>query len=468
MAILHGLGDPLAINPLKQGQSVGASLLFLGLDRCMPLQHGARGCTSFNKLFFMRHFRDPIPLQTTAMELTTVVMGADANLVEALLTVCRQHQPAVIGLTTTGLTATQGASLNHSLHQFRANYPEYQAVLIVPVETCDSQGGLETGYAMAMEALLRLSLGDAEPQSLRYPDQITVLISPLLTPEDVNALRRWIESYRLTPVMLPDLGQSLDGHLTGDGYSPLTQGGTSPQQLNQLGHSVATLIVGTSLHGVGDWLAQHTGSPVHRFAGLHDLASCDRLNSLLSTLSGRPVPQEQNRRRQQLLDAMLDCQFRLGVARCAVACESDLLLALSPALHDVGAELSCAVVPNAPTSLGLVATREQIEQLPCGEVYIGDLNLLARLAQERQAELLICNSHGIEIAQQLGIGLLPAGYPLNRHAGGQAKQWIGYAGCRQLLYDMDNLLAHHQRLLPPYRSRFWSVDPVSSQGVTLC
>lgn len=58
----------LAVSPLKVSQPVGASLAFLGLAQTMPLEHGARGCTSFNKLFFMRHFREPIPLQTTAMD----------------------------------------------------------------------------------------------------------------------------------------------------------------------------------------------------------------------------------------------------------------------------------------------------------------------------------------------------------------------------------------------------------------
>ena len=83
----------LVVNPLKVSQPVGASLAFLGLARAMPLEHGARGCTAFNKLFFMRHFREPIALQTTAMDVTTVVMGADENVVQALETICAQHHP---------------------------------------------------------------------------------------------------------------------------------------------------------------------------------------------------------------------------------------------------------------------------------------------------------------------------------------------------------------------------------------
>ena len=43
--IIHP-GKALSVNPLKVSQPVGASLAFLGLAATMPLEHGARGCTS--------------------------------------------------------------------------------------------------------------------------------------------------------------------------------------------------------------------------------------------------------------------------------------------------------------------------------------------------------------------------------------------------------------------------------------
>jgi len=58
----------LSVSPLKTSQTVGAALAFLGVNRAMPLMHGSQGCTAFAKVFFVRHFREPIPLQTTAMD----------------------------------------------------------------------------------------------------------------------------------------------------------------------------------------------------------------------------------------------------------------------------------------------------------------------------------------------------------------------------------------------------------------
>src|SRR5208282_1446179 len=111
MAEIIANTKPLAVNPLKVSQPIGASLAFLALARTMPLEHGPRACTSFNKLFFMRHFDEPIPLQTTAMDMLTTVLGPDDNVVEALATIAEKNAPEIVGLITTGLSETQGADI---------------------------------------------------------------------------------------------------------------------------------------------------------------------------------------------------------------------------------------------------------------------------------------------------------------------------------------------------------------------
>jgi nitrogenase molybdenum-iron protein NifN len=103
MAELVRRSKALSVSPLKVSQPVGASLAFLGLDGAMPLMHGSQGCTAFAKVFFVRHFREPIPLQTTAMDQISAVMGADGSIVEALANICKKSPPKVIGLVSTGL-----------------------------------------------------------------------------------------------------------------------------------------------------------------------------------------------------------------------------------------------------------------------------------------------------------------------------------------------------------------------------
>ena len=86
MAEIVKRNKPLSVSPAKASSTSGAALAFLGFDRSLPLLHGAQGCTAFNKVFFVRHFREPIPLQTTALDQISTVMGSDENLVEGLRT----------------------------------------------------------------------------------------------------------------------------------------------------------------------------------------------------------------------------------------------------------------------------------------------------------------------------------------------------------------------------------------------
>jgi nitrogenase molybdenum-iron protein NifN len=83
--------------------------------------HGSQGCTAFGKVFFVRHFREPIPLQTTAMDQVSSVMSADENVIEGLRVICEKNRPDVIGLPTTGLSETQGTDIQRLVREFRSS-----------------------------------------------------------------------------------------------------------------------------------------------------------------------------------------------------------------------------------------------------------------------------------------------------------------------------------------------------------
>mgnify|MGYP003299123154 CR=1 FL=1 len=52
----------------RYGAQFGPDITFLGVERCLPLFHGSQGCTAFALVLMVRHFREAIPLQTTAMK----------------------------------------------------------------------------------------------------------------------------------------------------------------------------------------------------------------------------------------------------------------------------------------------------------------------------------------------------------------------------------------------------------------
>lgn len=436
---------PLAVNPLKVSQPLGASLVFLGLAKSLPLMHGSQGCTAFGKVFFVRHFREPIPLQTTAMDHVSTIMGADENVIEALVTLCDKSKPEIIGLVTTGLSETQGTDIQRLVRDFRAAHPEFAATAVVPVNSPDTLGCLETGFALALEAVIATLVPETHHAGKR-PRQVNVLASSMLTPGDIEAIKDWIEAFGLRPVLLPDIADSLDGHLVEAEHSALTLGGTPKNEIVHLGEAVATLVIGASLERAADLLKARTGVPDFRFAGLMGLDDCDAFTLALADISGQPVPERIERHRAQLQDAMVDSHFMLGFARVALAADPDLLLMQSRFLQGMGAEVVAAVASVKSDSL---------QQLPLEHVTVGDLEDLEIEVRRCSAQLLIANSHAAESAKRLGVPLLRAGFPQYDWLGGYARAWVGYRASRQALFDIANLILGQHYDLPPYRSDYW-------------
>jgi nitrogenase molybdenum-iron protein NifN len=387
-----------------------------------------------------------------------------------LATICEKSKPALIGLPTTGLSETQGTDIKRLVKDFYAAHPEFAHIPVVPVNTPDFTGCLESGYALAVKAVLEVMLGSPTPippfplkgkESMLPPiqgegggrdglkvgkrkKQVNVLAGSFLTPGDVEHLKEMIEAFGLRPLVLPDIGDSLDGHLTEMESSPVTVGGTPVTDISSMGESIATLVLGNSLFEAADFLKAQTGVPDYRFDCLMGLDAVDAFVAALVEISGKPVPEKIERQRAQLQDAMVDSHFMLGFARVAIAADPDLLYGFARLVTEMGCEVVAAVAPARANILNDVAATQ---------VGIGDLEDLEISAKRNGAQLVISNSHAKETARRLGVPLLRAGFPQYDLIGGYQRLWVGYRGTRQALFDLANLLVEHGHHEPePYVS----------------
>lgn len=454
MAEIIKRSKALAVNPLKVSQPVGASLAFLGIHRAIPMMHGSQGCTAFGKVFFVRHFREPIPLQTTAMDQVATVLSADENVIVGLKTIAEKSKPALIGLPTTGLSETQGTDIRRLVKEFRAQHPEFDDIPVVPVNTPDFTGCLESGYALAVKATVEYVVPEDVTRVGKRKKQVNVLAGAMLTPGDLEHVKELVEAFGLRPVVLPDYGDALDGHLTEMEFSPLTVGGTPVSEITTLGEAAATLVIGRSMHPAADLLKERTGVPDFRFDTLMGLETVDAFVAALAEISGQPVPEKIERQRNQLQDAMVDTHFMLGFAKVAIAADPDLLYALSDLVAGMGCQVVAAVAPSRSPVL---------EDVPTAQVKLGDLEDLEKTIKmsggKCGADLIISNSHAAETARRLGLPLYRAGFPQYDLIGGYQRLWVGYRGTRQSLFDLANImvgLGHGE--IAPYRS-IYAVRP---------
>jgi nitrogenase molybdenum-iron protein NifN len=135
----------------------------------------------------------------------------------------------------------------------------------------------------------------------------------------------------------------------------------------------------------------------------------------------------------------------LGFLRVAIAADPDQLNAFAHFIREMGGETVAAVAAGEGPAL---------ISLPVAAVKIGDLEDLEQLAKASRAGLIIGNSHAVQTAERLGLPILRCGFPLYDVVGGYQKTFIGYAGGRQMLFDLANLaMSHHAaHEVPVYRS----------------
>jgi len=215
-------GKPLQVNPHKLSQPMGATMAFLGVDRCMPLMHGAQGCASFTKVMFTRHFCEPIALQTTAVnDVIAVLDGGDYSIVESIKNIHGKVAPELIGLHTTGLTETKGDDIRGIAGKID--------VPLVYVNTPDFKGGLESGWTLTTQALIDQL---TEPSERIDARKMVLVPHVSLLPIEVEKLRELIESFGFRVVAVPDLSSSLDNHL-GEKQASLSSGGVTVAELKQ-------------------------------------------------------------------------------------------------------------------------------------------------------------------------------------------------------------------------------------------
>ncbi len=411
------LHNGLLINPLKHSPSMGAAIAFQGVDRALPIIHGAQGCAFLGKVLLTKHFRDPIALATSKLFVEDVVMGSEEKLAQTIEGFIEKNDPALIGVLTSGLSEVKGDDVSSAVKRLRTGNPKQR---VIHITTPDYDGGLETGYARVIEKIASsFEFGDGSSNGR----QINVLAGSHFTPADFNEIRQIVESFGLKAIMLPDLS-ALDG--SRQGVSPLALGGTSVDELCTMDASKFTIVLGKSLEPAACLLAERTGVAYHMFDSLTGLGDFDEFLKTLSEISGNPIPQQYDRQRKVLVDAMRDAHFFFGGKKICLALEPDHALQTAKWISAMGASIKLAVIPTLSSAA---------DYIPAREVQIGDLYSIAG-----EFDVLISNSHAEGTAKRLGVPFYEMGFPVYKSLGYTSKKTIGYQGMMSMVYEMANLL----------------------------
>lgn len=418
---------PLQVNPIKHSQPMGAALAFMGIENCLPLMHASQGCASYTKVFYTRHFNEPIAMYNTSVsDITAVLDGGDYSILLAIENITKKNKtmkPDLIGLHTTGLTETKGDDVRGVGMHIEIPY--------CYVNTPDFEGGMESGWALTAKALI--TQHTAETTEVK-PNKLLLLPHVSMQPVEVEKLKEFCESFGFETLALPDLSTSLDGHFS-EGQGKLGTGAISIEDIRALGNSTAVVSIGSSMKSVTDALLQKN-EKIADFHFEHLMGQDATDNFVASLMQIRQIDPSPSvkRWRGRLQDAMLDSHFLIGSSRFVITGEPDMCVGMAEALQSVGGVIEAVIATVYSPVLETIETEH---------IFVGDLEDAKKHFEN--ADLVISNFHAERILhsqEQKHTALVLRGFPNYEELGNQLKSDILYEGSTYFLFEIANALRH--------------------------
>lgn len=409
----------VTINPCRMCQPIGTIFALKGIEKSILLLHGSQGCATYMRRHISGHFNEPIDVASSALHEKGAIHGGETNLKQALKNVIAKYHPRLIGVATTCLAETIGDDVDRILSEFReeltANPSEGTPPPIIAIRTPSYSASHVRGFDAALLAVAEhLTAGQARipPGEAGRTGTKINLMPGNLSPGDLRHLKDILESFPFIYTLFPDVSETLDAPM-GEGYSVLPDGGTTLEEINKMGEASATVRFGSAIDPevcTAGFLSAEFGVPAQVIPVPIGLDGTDRLMSLLSHLADRPVPHRHRRERGRLLDAMVDAHKVVFGMRPVIYGDPALVEGLTRFCQEIGMDPA------------LSATGEEL-----------DFSQIYSLTREKGGNLLLGNSDGAFIAEDLGIPLIRIGFPISDRLGAQRQVIIGYEGALRLL-----------------------------------
>jgi nitrogenase molybdenum-iron protein NifN len=414
---------PLQVNPIKHSQPMGATLAYLGVKDCMPLMHSAQGCASYTKVFFTRHFNEPIAIRNTSVsDITAVLDGGDYSILMAIENIQGKEKslkPSMIGLHTTGLTETKGDDVRGVGIHIEIPY--------VYVNTPDYEGGMESGWALTVTAIIEQL---TQPTTAVKPNKLVLLPNVSMQPIEIEKIKCLCEDFGFETYALPDLSTSLDGYWE-EGQGKLANGGITVDQIRDLATSATVVTIGESMKKPAAALLGKNPELFHlHFDHVMGLEGCDNFVAALMKIRQTEPKPLVKRWRARLQDAMLDTHFLIGSSHFVVTGEPDMLAGICELLHSVGGTVDAAVATTYS---------EVLKTVKADNVFVGDLEDARRFFD--RADMVISNFHAERILHSYHhTALVIRGFPNYEELGNPLKNDQLYEGSTYFLFEIANAL----------------------------
>ncbi|MDW7694870.1 nitrogenase component 1 [Flammeovirgaceae bacterium SG7u.111] len=433
-------------NACKLCTPLGASVVFKGVEGCVPLIHGSQGCATYIRRYLISHYKEPVDIASTNFTEQSAIFGGQQNLFVALNNIINQYDPKVIGIATTCLSETIGDDMQVILHKYKNSKSGEDLPELVYVNTPSFKGTHANGFHDAVAALVRQFAPLSEAS--QTTQKITFLPGYLST-ADLRVLKEILVELKLENIFLPDYSNTLDYEYNGK-YMRIPEGGTTVDEIKETGSSRATIELGYILSGsdtkaksAGEYLEEEHSVPRFNLGLPIGINATDEMFETLEKLSGNPMPERYKKQRGRLVDAYVDGHKYVFGKRAVVYGEEDFVVGMVKFLEEIGIE---TVLCASGGGSGLLKQTIYEKVKPSNDIIVHDnfdYEDIASSCRELKPDIMIGNSKGYYIARELDIPLVRIGFPVHDRIGGQRIKHVSYEGTQELFDKMANALIQY-------------------------
>ena len=71
-------------NACKLCAPLGASLVFKGIEGCIPMIHGSQGCATYIRRYMISHYKEPMDIASSNFSEESTIYGGNRNFVQSI------------------------------------------------------------------------------------------------------------------------------------------------------------------------------------------------------------------------------------------------------------------------------------------------------------------------------------------------------------------------------------------------
>ena len=138
-------------NACKLCAPLGASLVFKGIEGCIPMIHGSQGCATYIRRYMISHFKEPMDIASSNFSEESTIYGGNKNFIQGIDNIRKQYSPKVMGIASTCLSETIGEDIPSLIAEYsNINKEDDELPIFVHASTPSYQGTHMDGFHEAV------------------------------------------------------------------------------------------------------------------------------------------------------------------------------------------------------------------------------------------------------------------------------------------------------------------------------